>query len=198
MPKIRMPGHDQHGHHRTPDEESRRCSRRLRWPLPTLTLVPGASRSWPDGDDLVARLRGRWRRPSRRPRSRVTLMLRSSTVDVGLDDEDILAGRAVLHCGRRRRRSRPSARTSVSTTLTNCPGHSALSTFGNSALSLIVPVVMSAALSMNDSLPRDQRTATELAKPAWTCSIAVGLVFADVGDVLLGHRERRIDRQRSG
>ena len=41
----------------------------------------------------------------------------------------------------------------VSTTLTYWPGQSALSPFGNSALSLIVPVVASAELSTKESRP---------------------------------------------
>src|SRR2546429_637683 len=57
----------------------------------------------------------------------------------------------------------------VSTTLTNWPGHRALSVLGNSALSLIVPVVASAALSTNDSLPATGGCA-ELAKLAATLS----------------------------
>ncbi len=149
--------HDERGHDGAADEELGdvhvlRAPRRRAPPL-TSTLAPGTRRSWPSVTTVS---------PAREPvvdhglasrRMRATLTGRSSTVPVGLDDEHVLrpAGRSAPPPPGRRRGSRSSPRISV--TSTNCPGHRRSSSLAKVALSRIVLVAGSTALSTKVRAP---------------------------------------------
>src|SRR5205814_3365714 len=160
----------QHGHHRTAHEEAgdvhQDCAADSAG-LPTFTFVPGASRSWPTVTTISPAFRPLATTVSS-PSARAIVMLRSSTVESGLTTNTYCpVGPLCTAADGVTIASFCSCK--VSTTLTNWPGHRALSVLGNSALSLIVPVVASAALSMNDRRPATGGCA-ELAKLAATLS----------------------------
>src|SRR6185503_10955676 len=164
--------HDQRGHHRAMHEQRRDAAaghrRRFRRSIggiplrrdsrsriggghaafapSTVTRDPGARRSWPAVTTVSPGCRPDAMTVSS-PTARSILMLRSSTVWSGLTTKTywpfgpfwiaVDGVTTALSCSY-----------SVSTTFTNWPGHSAVSLFANSALRRIVPVVVSALLSM--------------------------------------------------
>ena len=110
---------------------------------------------------------------------------------IGLQDENELALPGRIESLRTGITVTPGSVRSVMTTLTNWPGQSERSALGNSALSLMVPVVLSTELSIKVSCP------VTLCSGEMMAVTASGLFFAVSADVvqkLLRHAESHIDR----
>ena len=83
---------------------------------------------------------------------------------------------------------------SVSTTVTNWPGHSRPSRFSNVAFRWMVPVEASTVLSITESYPVARAAGIVLRRHAH-CQLAVGAEAPDGRQVLLGHAEVHEDRR---